>query len=140
MKESGSDIGQIAEYVTLARPDFTVLAGSATTLFHALCAGCDGAVLAVAALLPDRCIEIQSLVLAGNVEAARALQRQITPLARSVGGTYGVAGLKAALDLLGYGGGLPRPPLRPVTPQIVDIIRGQLEALGALASPEPART
>ena len=139
MKESGSDIGQIAEYVTHARPDFTVLAGSATTLFHALCAGCDGAVLALAALLPDTCIRIRSLVLAGNVDAARALQREITPLARSVGGTYGVAGLKAALDLLGYAGGLPRPPLRPVTPQIVDIIRGQLEKLGALTAPEPAR-
>ena len=139
MKESGSDIGQIAEYVTRARPDFTILAGSATTFFHALCAGCDGAVLALAALLPDTCIEIQSLVLAGKVDEARALQRRITPVARSVGGTYGVAGLKAALDLLGYAGGLPRPPLRPAPPQIVDIIRGQLEALGALASPEPAR-
>ena len=139
IKESGSDIGQIAEYVTRARPGFTVLAGSATTFFHALCAGCDGAVLALAALLPDTCMEIQSLVLAGKVDEARALQRRITPVARSVGGTYGIAGLKAALDLLGYAGGLPRPPLRPATPQIVDIIRGQLEALGALASPEPAR-
>ena len=32
MKESGSDIGQIAEYVARTPDDFTVLAGSATTL------------------------------------------------------------------------------------------------------------
>jgi len=140
MKESGSDIGQIAEYVSRAQQPFTVLAGSATTVFHALCAGCDGAILALAALLPETCLEIRALVRAGKVEEARALQRRIMPLARSVGGTYGVPGLKAALDLMGYAGGLPRPPLRPVPPQIVDIIRGQLEALGALASPEPART
>ena len=34
--------------------DFTMLAGSATTYFHALCAGCDGGVLALASLLPGR--------------------------------------------------------------------------------------
>src|SRR5881628_788176 len=44
LKESGSDIGQLAEHVSRTPDDFTVLAGSATTLYHALCAGCDGAV------------------------------------------------------------------------------------------------
>ena len=55
MKESGSDIAQIAELVSRTPDDFTVLAGSATTFFHALCAGCDGAILALAALVPDAC-------------------------------------------------------------------------------------
>ena len=49
MKESGGDIGLIAEYIARTPDDFTVLAGSAATLFHALCAGCDGAILALAA-------------------------------------------------------------------------------------------
>jgi 4-hydroxy-2-oxoglutarate aldolase len=40
MKESGSDIGLISEYIALTPDDFTVLAGSAT--LYALCAGCDG--------------------------------------------------------------------------------------------------
>jgi 4-hydroxy-2-oxoglutarate aldolase len=56
------------------------------------------------------------------------------PLARSVGGTHGVSGLKAALDLMGYTGGFPRPPLRPVTPAVVDAIRAQLDALRVLPS------
>ncbi len=51
------------------------------------------------------------------------------PLARSVGTTYGVPGLKAALELMGYAGGPPRPPLRPVSSEVVDIIRRQLDAL-----------
>jgi dihydrodipicolinate synthase/N-acetylneuraminate lyase len=54
------------------------------------------------------------------------------PLTRSVGGLHGVPGLKAALDLLGYAGGPPRPPLRPVAPAVVDTLRAQLEALGLL--------
>ncbi len=131
MKESGGDISYISELVTRTPDDFTVLAGSATTFFHALCAGCDGAILALAALLPDACVRMQALVRDDRLAEARALQHWIMPLARSVGGTYGVAGLKAALDLTGYTGGLPRPPLRPAPKPVVDAISGQLVELGA---------
>jgi 4-hydroxy-2-oxoglutarate aldolase len=130
LKESGSDIGLIAEYVTRTPDDFTVLAGSATTLFQAMCAGCDGAILALASIVPEACMEIMQLVADNRLERARALQQRLMPLARSVGGTYGVAGLKAALNLLGYQAGVPRPPLRSAPPPVIDIIRGQLDALG----------
>jgi 4-hydroxy-2-oxoglutarate aldolase len=132
LKESGSDIAQIAEYVGRTPDDFTVLAGSATTFFQALCAGVDGAILALAAVVPDACVQLAALVRDNKVADARALQRKLLPLATSVGGTHGVPGLKAALDLLGYTGGFPRPPLRPAAPHVTDTIRGQLEALGAL--------
>lgn len=132
VKESGSDIAQIAEYVARTPADFTVLAGSATTFFQALCAGVDGAILAVASILPDACVRLASLVRDNRIEDARALQRLLLPIAKSVGGTYGVPGLKAALDLLGYAGGPPRPPLRPAPAPVIDTIRVQLEALGAL--------
>ena len=133
IKESGSDIGQIAELVSRTPDDFTVLAGSATTLVHALCAGCDGAILALAALLPDPCRELMTLVRNGRLDEARTLQRRLLPIAKSVGGSYGVPGLKAAIHLLGFAGGPPRPPLRPAVPSTIDIIRGQLDALGVLS-------
>ena len=130
MKESGSDIAQIAEFVARTPDDFTVLAGSATTFVHALCAGCDGAILALAALTPDACVELATLVRESRLDEARTLQQRLLPLAKSVGGTYGVPGLKAALHLLGFASGPPRPPLRSVAPSTIDIIRGQLDALG----------
>jgi 4-hydroxy-2-oxoglutarate aldolase len=130
IKESGSDVAQIAEYVGRTPDDFTVLAGSATTFVHALAAGCDGAILALASLVPDACVELRRLVDDGRLAEARALQRRLLPLARSVGGTYGVPGLKAALHLMGYAAGVPRPPLRPAPSSTIDIIRGQLDALG----------
>ena len=110
-----------------------MLAGSATTFFHALCAGCDGGVLALASLFPADLVRMRDCVQAGKLDEARELQRRLTPIARSIGGTYGVAGLKAALDLMGFAGGPPRPPLRPAPPAVVDVIRTQLEALGALS-------
>jgi 4-hydroxy-2-oxoglutarate aldolase len=135
MKESGSDIGLIAEFVSRTPEGFTVLGGSATMLLYSLTAGATGAIVALAALVPDACVALWEHVRAGRFQDAHALQRKLTPLARSIGGGYGVPGLKAALDLMGYQGGYPRPPLRPVSERVVETIRGQLDALGVL----PAR-
>jgi len=129
MKDSGSDIGQIAEAIARSPDDFTVLTGSATTMFHAFCAGYDGAVVA---LVPSEIVILEALVDEGRLDEARALQRRLMPLARSVGGLYGLPGLKAALELMGFAAGPPRPPLRPVSQQTIDLLRAQLDALGAL--------
>jgi 4-hydroxy-2-oxoglutarate aldolase len=132
MKESGSDLAQIADYIARTPDRFSVLAGSAATVFAALCVGCDGAILALAQLAPEACVRLQALVQQGQLEEARALQSRLVPLARTIGGQHGVPALKAALDLMGYAGGLPRPPLRPVSPQVVETLKSQLEALGLL--------
>jgi 4-hydroxy-2-oxoglutarate aldolase len=137
MKESGSDIVQIADYLSRVPASFTLLAGSAATLFPALCTGCHGAILALAALAPDACAAVQTLVRDGRIDEARAMQSRLVPLGRLVGGVYGVPGLKAALDLLGYAGGPPRPPLRPVAQPAVDAIRTQLAGLGLLSPATP---
>jgi 4-hydroxy-2-oxoglutarate aldolase len=132
IKESGSDIGQIAEYVSRTPDDFSVLAGSAATLVHALCAGCDGAILALASLVPREVASLAALVDEGRLEEARSLQRRLMPLARAVGSQFGVPGLKAALELMGFAAGPPRAPLVPAAPGIVDTLRAQLDALGVL--------
>ena len=132
LKDSGTDVGQLADLVARTPDDFTVLGGSATVLAHSLIAGCDGAVVALASLLPELCVELREHVKAGRTGAALALQRRLLPIARSVGGVYGVPGLKAALTLAGYSGGYPRPPLRPVPQAVVDIIREQVDSLADL--------
>lgn len=132
IKESGSDIGQLAEYVSRTPDDFSVLAGSAATFVHALCAGCDGGVLALAALVPREVVSLFALVEEGRLEEARALQRRLMPLARAVGAQYGVPGLKAALELMGFAAGAPRAPLIAVSPGVIDMLRVQLDALGVI--------
>jgi 4-hydroxy-2-oxoglutarate aldolase len=115
MKESGSDIAQLADLVALTPPGFAVLSGSATIFFSALCAGAAGGIVALAALLPDACARLFDLVRAGRLDDARTLQRRLVPVARLISGRYGVPGLKAALALRGWDVGPPRPPLSPVT-------------------------
>jgi 4-hydroxy-2-oxoglutarate aldolase len=132
IKESGNDMLQIGDYLTRTTDGFTVLAGAAPTLFSAAALGVHGAVLALAGIVPERCVQLFEHVRAGEIEQARALQRTLLPLARSIGPVHGVPGLKAALDLMGMAGGVPRPPLRPVAPAVVDTLRAQLSALGLL--------
>ena len=139
MKESGSDIGLIAEFIAQTPDDFIVLAGSAATLFHALAAGCDGAILALAALVPGEIVTMQQLVSENRLDEARKLQRRLMPLARTIGGQHGVPGLKAALGLMDFAAGPPRPPLLPVPPQIVQLLRTQLDGLGVLEKPSEVR-
>ncbi len=130
MKDSGTDVAQISECVNRTPAHFTVLAGAAPTLFLSFCAGCDGAILAVAGVLPDMCVSLWQAVRDNRIAEARELQRRLLPLARSVGSLYGVAGLKAALDLIGFTGGAPRPPLRPAPSQVLDVLKQQLAELG----------
>jgi dihydrodipicolinate synthase/N-acetylneuraminate lyase len=60
------------------------------------------------------------------------LHQRLMPLARSIGPVFGVPGLKAAMDLIGLAGGVPRSPLPPASPGAIDTLRAQLAALGLL--------
>lgn len=111
VKESGSDIAQIADLVAGTPSSFCVVAGSSSTFHPALCVGACGGILALANLVPDACVRLFALTREGRHEEARALQRQILPISRLIGRRYGVAGLKAALKLTGCDVGPPRPPL-----------------------------
>jgi 4-hydroxy-2-oxoglutarate aldolase len=114
MKESSSDMAQFAEAIARTPDDFIVLAGSGTTFYAALSAGASGAVLALSNVIPDICVDLYEMVQKGRHSDALALQRRITPLAKLLGASYGIAGLKYALDQVGYTGGLTRPPLGTV--------------------------
>lgn len=113
MKESGSDISQVADLVASTPETFSVLAGSGSTFFPALCAGASGGILALAALLPEPCVRLFELTRNKQYDAAGALQQRLMPIAR-LSSTYSVPGLKAALNLVGCDVGRPRSPLAPV--------------------------
>src|SRR5256885_4363203 len=126
MKESGGDMATVADLVSLTPKRFNVLAGSAPTFYAALCVGATGGILALGCAAPDACVQLFELTRAGRHEEAIALQRRLVPLARLLGGTHGVPGLKAALNLLGYDVGVPRPPLAPLADSVLPTLREEL--------------
>jgi 4-hydroxy-2-oxoglutarate aldolase len=112
MKDSSGNIGQLSEIIHLSKKGFAVFVGSAPVFFPALCVGAVGGILAVANVIPQEYVQIQSLFDKGKMNEAKALQNQLTPLAKAVTTRYGIGGLKIAMDLAGYFGGNPRSPLK----------------------------
>jgi 4-hydroxy-2-oxoglutarate aldolase len=115
MKESSGDVAQVADQVSRTPDRFEVVVGSAPTLYPSLVVGAAGGVVAVANVVPEICVRLFDLASSGRHAEALALQRHLTPLARAVTGTYGVPGLKIAMNLAGYRGGWPRAPLAPAS-------------------------
>lgn len=91
------------------------LASSALTLCEAFAAGAAGAVLPFANAAPYALISIWEAHRTREYEAARDWEARITPIVELIGGSYGVAALKHAMDLNGYYGGPPRLPLTALT-------------------------
>ncbi|HEX2446420.1 MAG TPA: dihydrodipicolinate synthase family protein [Vicinamibacterales bacterium] len=135
VKESAGDVDRIAEDVSKVAQDFAVLCGSMPVFYSSLKAGAAGGVVALACALPDECVELFELFASGRQDEAAALQQSLTPLAKLVTSVHGVPGLKAALDLAGFTGGLPRPPLGPASREAV----GEIAAAFAAAAPARSR-
>jgi 4-hydroxy-2-oxoglutarate aldolase len=132
MKESGGDVGQIADLVSSTPSTFSVIAGTAGAFYPALCVGAVGGILALACVLPEACSKVFKLTKAGRHDEAMALQRRITPAAKLLGQQYGVPGLKAALNLVGYDVGVPRPPLAPAPDTAVTALRDAIALFEAI--------
>ncbi len=127
IKDSNGNVSTLGEMVSAVDQDFSVLVGTAGALFGALTLGAVGGVLALANVAPEACVQIHKLVEQGHMEAARQLQLRMLPVNTAVTATYGVPGLKAVLDMLGYFGGDPRPPLLPASEKERSELREILE-------------
>lgn len=114
IKDSSGNLTAVSEVVPQADRDFVFLLGAGSIVLPGLLMGTGGAILAVANAAPALCLELVESFRNGRVEDARRAQEALAPLNRAVVPVYGIPGLKYALDLLGYFGGSPRPPLRPV--------------------------
>ena len=115
IKDSTGNVSQLGDIANHVDADFNLLVGTAGALFGALALGCVGGVLALANVAPQICVQIYQHVHEGNFEAAKKLQLKMIPVNQAVTANYGVPGLKAAMDMLGYFGGEPRPPLLPTS-------------------------
>lgn len=111
LKESGGDVVKLGVLHNNLGDSFQILAGSASFLLPALSMGAVGGVLALANIAPARCLAIRDFALAGDWYKAREIQVRLIEANTAVTRHWGVAGLKAAMDLLGLDGGSVRAPL-----------------------------
>jgi len=114
VKDSRGKLELVGELVEKCREGFQVLVGSGAHLYPGMEVGAAGGIVAVANVAPGASGELYRAWKAGRSSEAGRLQQRIGPLHQDLVAGVGVGGVKAALDFLGYQGGDPRPPLRPL--------------------------
>lgn len=139
LKESSGDLAALKElFRELRAGDFNVLVGSPAILTEGLEAGCAGAVLAVGALAPKTACAIERAYHHGNYERASELQKKLAALAR-VTAASGIGHLKAAMDVAGLYGFLPRSPMPIPTDEERADIEKAIEESGLFEQSEDGR-
>ena len=134
IKDSGGSIEKLGDIVRLTGGGFRVLTGSGGVFLAALAMGAAGGIMAVANVAPQLAIDIHGLFKEGRFENAAELQRRMIPVNAAVTARFGIAGLKAALDMLGYYGGPVRPPLLELHPGEKEELREVLATGGIVGS------
>lgn len=108
-----------------------VWTGNASLLLAGAVLGANGACMMLGNVAPRECCEILRLAMAGDLEKAQSIQTRILEpdwqiLSRRA------AGLKAALNLLGFDAGVPRAPSPECDPNDIEQIRAAMHAAGLL--------
>ena len=132
MKDSAGNMGVFAEYLRHTPPEFVLFVGSAPVFLPALVLGARGGILALANCAPEACLGVHSLFREGKLHEAREQQIKLLPASEGVTSRFGIGGLKAAMNMVGYEGGWPRAPLLPPTDEERREIRHALERSGLL--------
>ena len=122
LKDSSGNIVQISEIIASVHEDFSVFAGSGSFLFVTTILGGKGGTLAVANVAPDYCSELYQVSKSGNIDRARKMQFELLALNNAVTAGFGIGGMKAAMEIAGFFGGLPRLPIQPATDEIKEKI------------------
>jgi 4-hydroxy-2-oxoglutarate aldolase len=126
LKESGGDVVKMGTLHHMLGDGFQILAGSAGFLLPALSVGAVGGVLALANIAPAQCLGIWTAAVSGRWEEARENQLPLIGVNTAVTGRWGVAGLKAAMNLLGLSGGHVRAPLLDLEAPDIERLRSIL--------------
>jgi 4-hydroxy-2-oxoglutarate aldolase len=100
-----------------------VLAGSANFLFPAMMGGSVGGTVSLANSFPDFVMELFRYGQARDQVNGISLQERVTRINQAISGPYGPSGVKAAMNLAGLRGGIPRRPLLPLLPDQVEQLR-----------------
>jgi 4-hydroxy-2-oxoglutarate aldolase len=130
VKDSSGNMGAISDTLRRAPGEFAVMVGNGGILFPSLVMGARGAILAVACAAPRACVELYTAATAGDYERARELQNRLSPLSHIVTAGLGVAGLKAAMGMIGYRGGDVRAPLLPLDEGEINRVKTVLRETG----------
>ena len=134
IKDSSGNVQRMKDIVSSTPKGFNALTGSALTLSEALEGGAVGAVLAIACVVPEACVDLYEASRRSDKERVEQIKKQAIAPAAALSTKFGIAGIKWAMDRLGYYGGEPRSPLLPVSEDVKQEVELLLASFGTTAA------
>jgi len=134
LKDSSGQLKYILAVLEKVRDKINVLCGHDEVVVAGLAAGCSGAILASANVIPDIWVQIYNYVKSGELQKARELQYKVQKIARIIAGS-GAVGTKEALNMMKIKVGPVRMPLSvggELTYEAREELRLDLEKIGKL--------
>ena len=139
LKDSSGNLTYTMEVLQYAGDRINVLIGHDEVVLNALAGGASGMILASAQVYPAIWQGVLQSMSSGDLEAARALQRQVQKLSRIFCRYGGGVAVKQALKMMGVDAGRPRAPLKAVGGALLHEDRAEiqleLEKLGMVTAP-----
>ena len=111
---------------------FSVMVGSIGKLRGFMAKGSIGGTVSLADYCPHLVVRLHQALMEGQTPTSEALNQRLTEANKRIAGQFGVPGVKAAMNLLGFQGGIPRRPLVPLHADQIDSIRAALVEVGVL--------
>jgi len=140
VKDSSGQLSFILAVLEKVRDKINVLCGHDEVVIGALAAGCSGAILASANVIPDIWVKVHNAIRKGNLQTARELQYKVQKIARIIAKS-GAVGTKEALNMMGVKVGPVRLPLSvggELTYEEREELRLDLEKIGKI-TPKPVK-
>ena len=117
IKDAGGNMSKTMETLRLVRNKCDVYSGEDALNFPILACGGVGVISVVSNIAPKEVKELCTLVKAGKLNEAIALNDKLLPLANACFVEVNPIPVKEAVNLLGFDAGTPRAPLTAIEPQ-----------------------
>jgi 4-hydroxy-tetrahydrodipicolinate synthase len=121
--------GDFPGHLNLIRTGCDVMNGADTMTLFSLYAGCKGLIWGGANIAPRTCLAMIAAAKAGQWDKARAIWRNLEPVMAFLEEGEYVKTVYAAIEIMGYGAGVPRRPLSALAPERVAQLRPLLKTL-----------
>lgn len=132
IKDSSGDLANTLEIIRVTPKSFGVLMGRDTLILDALKSGGRGAIPASSNIAPALCVGIYNSFQAGDLDAAKKFQDQLTPVRMMLSMGTGNGVVKEAMSILGRNAGPNRRPISPLSDEKRQQIRQILQQAGLI--------
>jgi 4-hydroxy-tetrahydrodipicolinate synthase len=132
IKESTADIRRVHEIQRLSGDAIDVWCGWEDLAYECFIMDCGGWVCPTANFLPAKCANLFNLTQEGKYKEAKQLYFELLPFLNYLEAGAFLAKVKAAMNLLGHSGGVPRRPFLPLAGKDIDELKKMLIEAGEL--------